>query len=263
MDYRVTDTDLTAVADAIRAKGGTSSPLEFPTGFVTAIGNITSDPWSWMGKNPTRLYQSPTSTVLFKNTGWKDWTPTTTATTLAATSVFTTQSINTADYEYWLHVQMYEEVYYDSNAVNKSLINKCCADYWCAVTRYASNYANLNTGTRNANYAVGVYTQNVMDYYNASGTRTVAFSWGYALYPGFQTPTFSNASTTTPTLNIRTPTFNARCHNSYLTTANAGCVNKDTSFYKIKYELYRIDVGTSGIRNAQDNRMDMYLHGLT
>lgn len=40
MDYIATETDLTAVADAIRTKGGTSSPLVFPNGFVTAIENI-------------------------------------------------------------------------------------------------------------------------------------------------------------------------------------------------------------------------------
>ena len=39
--YYVTDTELTSVADAIRTKGGTSADLEFPTGFVTAIGNIS------------------------------------------------------------------------------------------------------------------------------------------------------------------------------------------------------------------------------
>ena len=40
-DYITNDTDLTAVADAIRTKGGTSAPLEYPNGFITAIGNIS------------------------------------------------------------------------------------------------------------------------------------------------------------------------------------------------------------------------------
>ena len=41
-NYTTTDTELTSVADAIRLKGGTQSPLVYPTGFVTAIGNIPS-----------------------------------------------------------------------------------------------------------------------------------------------------------------------------------------------------------------------------
>lgn len=39
-NYLTTDTDLTAVADAIRTKGGTSGQLIFPQGFVDAIDNI-------------------------------------------------------------------------------------------------------------------------------------------------------------------------------------------------------------------------------
>lgn len=40
MDYLVTDTELTSVADAIRTKGGTSADLVFPADFVSAINNI-------------------------------------------------------------------------------------------------------------------------------------------------------------------------------------------------------------------------------
>lgn len=39
-DYIATTEELTAVADAIRAKGGTSEQLVFPEGFVSAIGDI-------------------------------------------------------------------------------------------------------------------------------------------------------------------------------------------------------------------------------
>lgn len=42
MNYKVSGSDLTSVANAIRTKGSTSSPLEFPSGFVTAIQNIPS-----------------------------------------------------------------------------------------------------------------------------------------------------------------------------------------------------------------------------
>jgi hypothetical protein len=41
-DYLTTDTELTSVADAIREKGGTSAALEWPQGYVDAIGAISS-----------------------------------------------------------------------------------------------------------------------------------------------------------------------------------------------------------------------------
>lgn len=40
IDYLVTDTELSDIADAIRAKGGTSAQLQFPSGFTTAIAAI-------------------------------------------------------------------------------------------------------------------------------------------------------------------------------------------------------------------------------
>ena len=49
MNYKVSETDLTSVANAIRTKGGTSAGLSFPDGFVTAIGNIPT------GTQPTLI----------------------------------------------------------------------------------------------------------------------------------------------------------------------------------------------------------------
>lgn len=41
-DYLVTDNELTSVADAIRAKGGTTEKLAFPTEFISAVESIPS-----------------------------------------------------------------------------------------------------------------------------------------------------------------------------------------------------------------------------
>ena len=41
-DYLVTDNDLASVADAIRAKGGTTEQLTFPAGFISAVESIQS-----------------------------------------------------------------------------------------------------------------------------------------------------------------------------------------------------------------------------
>lgn len=42
MEYLTNNTDLKKVADAIREKGGTSAALQYPDGFVAAIGEITT-----------------------------------------------------------------------------------------------------------------------------------------------------------------------------------------------------------------------------
>lgn len=45
-NYLTTDTDLTAVANAIRAKGGTSAQLAFPNGFISAVEAIETAQWT-------------------------------------------------------------------------------------------------------------------------------------------------------------------------------------------------------------------------
>ena len=40
-EYLVVDTDLTAIASAIRTKGGTSAGLAFPSEFISAINAIS------------------------------------------------------------------------------------------------------------------------------------------------------------------------------------------------------------------------------
>ena len=47
VDSAQLDADLTSVANAIRAKGGTSAQLAFPTGFVNAIGAIPTGGGGW------------------------------------------------------------------------------------------------------------------------------------------------------------------------------------------------------------------------
>lgn len=55
-NYIASDTDLTAVANAIRAKSGGSTSLVFPGGFVSEIGSIQTggadDPEEWMNALP-------------------------------------------------------------------------------------------------------------------------------------------------------------------------------------------------------------------
>ena len=55
-NYLTTDTDLTAVADAIRAKGGTNDPLSFPQGFVDAVGAIETGGGGLEEKLATGIY---------------------------------------------------------------------------------------------------------------------------------------------------------------------------------------------------------------
>ena len=262
-NYIVTDTELTSIADAIRTKGGTQGSLTFPAGFVTAIGNISGGGnANWMGKNPDMIFEPDADGVAFEDTPWATWTPTTTATTLSSAETYTSISINLADYDYLVHTQMYEALYYGSGSTAKARLTKACFDHWGIVTRYASNRTNLISATRNGNSATSVFSQALMDYYNTSGTQTVTMSWGYGLYPTATAPSLASSTAASTTLYVRQPQLNARCSTSYLTTANAGKVDSSASYYQLYYQVWRVDAGSSILRAVQDNRMAMYNNGL-
>ena len=62
-NYLVTDTELSSVADAIRAKGGTTADLEFPAEFISAIAAISSGSFEHLGQTTFMLETEPTSTA--------------------------------------------------------------------------------------------------------------------------------------------------------------------------------------------------------
>lgn len=62
-NYIVSDTNLTAVANAIRTKGGTSEQLEFPDDFVSAIGDIQTGGGSSVTVEPLSVTENGTYTA--------------------------------------------------------------------------------------------------------------------------------------------------------------------------------------------------------
>lgn len=57
VDSAQLNADLTAVADAIRTKGGTSAQLAFPDGFVSAVQAIKGAPTCRLSSQPARAQQ--------------------------------------------------------------------------------------------------------------------------------------------------------------------------------------------------------------
>jgi len=62
VDSSQLDSDLTSVANAIRTKGGTSSQLAFPSGFVSAISNIPTGGSTPTGTKQIGITQNGTTT---------------------------------------------------------------------------------------------------------------------------------------------------------------------------------------------------------
>ena len=86
IDSGALDAKLTAVADAIRAKGGTNAALAFPDGFVNAVAAIQAGNGGGVGGNAIQIGQN-TNTPNFLNLFWalENGTAKTGEFTLAAT----------------------------------------------------------------------------------------------------------------------------------------------------------------------------------
>ena len=69
--------------------------------------------------------------------------------------------------------------------------------------------------------------------------------------------TFSNSTSGNPTVTVKTPTINARCHNSYFATARASELDQANSKVKLVGKLYRFEK-TGAIRDMYDDFYKRY-----
>ncbi len=264
VDSTQLDADLTSVANAIRTKGGTSDDLAFPAGFVSAVQAIpTGGNANWMGNNPALIRTEILDAVYLKDTDYSDWTPSTTAGTIKSPEFAFSFQADTGTKEYLIHTQFAVYLSYESGAPTRAMFLEGNGEYWHGVARYASNLANLQAETRNSNVMALVNSSLVSYYYAVSGAESSVFSMSYGVYPAVQNPVFSSSTSLTPTITINTPQVSARCHDSYLSPANAALVDEDASYYRVKFEVWSVDAGTSLLRNIQDARMDVFNHGLS
>lgn len=248
-DYVVSDSSLTGVADAIRQRGGTSSPLEFPTGFETAIASIPHDQptlkmgvirpdaelvetWSydklWLADEGETLPAYSTTAVTLKASEqlevqheWvlDDYKYFVTARSLVI-PIYSTDEIARGRVE-WSEVHgAWELVYPDSNAFH-------------ALVDPSKGYASRALG-----WIASGGTFSRMPYFsNAQGTMSVYSANSYGLWCTPQAPTYASGE-----LRINSPLFTLRCQANVF----------DRPFYEaltdIRFqwivELWRVPVGS-------------------
>lgn len=216
--YVVSDTSLTGVADAIRQRGGTSAPLEFPTGFETAIASIPHDQptlkmgvirpdavlvetWTydklWLSEEGETLPAYSTSAVTLKASEaleveheWEmdDYKYFVTARTLVI-PLYNIDTIARGRVE-WSEVHGAWELVYPDSGAFRSLVDPSKSYLSRALGWIASG---------------GTFSR--MPYFsNAQGTMSVYSANSYGLWCTPQAPTYASGE-----LSINSPTFTLRC----------------------------------------------------
>lgn len=251
--------------DVVSVDITTNGTYTAPSGKAYSPVNVNvNPPYLCIGKNPTLLRTELKPKVYLKDTDYATWTPSTTATIIAPTTDEFTFDADMLNYDYMLCTQLYTHLYYDDGAQQKAMYIEGSSETWTATYRYPSavtQFFDRNWNINGANPAI----QDVKStyYYAANGNEAIVNSLSYGITLSTQMPTVSSTSANNPTWTVKSPNIQARCHGSYFSNYNAGHVNQNTSYYQLKYILYRVDYGTCPFRFAQDRKNDILInHGI-
>lgn len=200
-------------------------------------------------------------TIALSDTDYPSWSPSSTATAILATaSAGTFEATNVADNDYFTRTRIYINVVYPSaTSTSKGKLLKVVGENWYCITRRASNRANLNSGTRNANVAESITNYWVLEYYNSGWVAN--YSQSYGLYPANSAPTLSSTSAASPTVTFNRPIINARTSATYFSATYANALDKDKTTITFVFDVYRADA-TYRRKEIQESIIDMWNNGL-
>ena len=208
----------------------------------TGGGNCTFYEYDFMGKMPEFVNTIYTNEVALEDTDFATWTPSTSASTIVASVTAGTFSANFANYEYILKWETSVDVALQAGATTKAQLIWEGADQYQILCKRPNSLVNIGAMNFNGNTCFTYYTVPFMRYYKTDGTSTYTHSISYGIYPVVTAATFSNATSNTPTVTVKTPSVSARCYKSYFTEARAAEVDQENTSIKIVGKLYRIEV---------------------
>ena len=223
---------------------------------------IQPERYNFLGKNMELLTTYPTVTTKLSETTYPTWTASTTAKSIKSSTNAGTISANVVDYEYYVRWLVTFDAAYNENATMVAIPVRECVELWQGVVRRGGTLAKINAGTYDTLGAITLYTAPFTDYYNSSGTHTFAHSASYGFYPSATAIGISSTTSNTPTLTMKRPSFNARCSTTYFDISRYGDIDQTNSLFKVKGEVYRVDIGSSLGSNAHYNLYDLYRDGI-
>lgn len=245
-DYITSDTDLTAVADAIRSKGGTSAALEWPSGFSSAIADIPSGGSTTLITGVLRPDAELVNTWTYDkyinaDEGIEIPEYTTTATSLMASENLTpTVTLDLDGYNYYVLERFLAIPEYNIDTKAKG---RC--EYWVGsvlyeITEFPANtihtlvdptkfYTSRLTGMN----VSGTYREL---YWSSASAIAVYATSAYGVYETVTAPSVSGT-----TLTVKSPAFGIRGHASYFTNTYFNALTDIR--YQWRIELWRAPKG--------------------
>ena len=214
-------------------------------------------PWSYLGANPVKVLDIAETETALSATRFNMWTPSTTATTIVNSSDVGTLELDMENYEYVILWFFDVTILYDGTEENKAKILRQVQCMRSEIYRSPSGIDALTQQDYNYNRCTTMFTSALVRHYNSSGVDTAIYTQSVGIFPQAVVSTFSNNTSDTPTLTVKTPNIRAQCSATYWSTANAGKVDKANSKFKLRGEVWRVDKrGVLG--EMYTNIVDMY-----
>lgn len=236
--YAIEGSTLNGLANAVRSFKHTEANLTLEQ--MTAA--IAGYKWPWMGDGMElvngNLYSKTTK---LSATEFNTWTPSTTAKDILASenaSTFTaTDMVNNQYYIVW---KCDIPIVTASTATKKALPVHASAYIVHEIFRRPNTLANISADVFNGNTSATLYGSTWITYYGTTtGTQTYTWAASYGMYFTAAQATFSSSTSDSPTVTPKTPKVSARCSTTYMSTTNAGLIDKDKTAITIKGAVYR------------------------
>ena len=227
------------------------------TQYASADVSIPATSTSYLGTNPVKIADYATQTVALSSTSFATWTPSTTYTTIYASSDVGTTVLDTANYNYNIVWFFDIEYKYDGTESSASKALRTCQCLQQSIYKNPNGLTALSNQNFNGNYCTTLSTVGLIDYYNTSSVKKLTYTNSVAAYLNATAATFSNSTSNTPTLTVKTPSIRFACNNTYLSTSNCAKIDKANTKFTLRGELWRVDKD-SVLQGMYRNIVELY-----
>lgn len=201
---------------------------------------------SWFGAGAELVTTFTLADVKLSATDFNTWTPSTTATDILATrNAGTFTATDAPNWNYFIVWETKIPIVYASAGTNKAKPLFLASIIINAIFRRPSSYDNVMASNYNNTVNATAYTGNFLRYYGTTtNSKTYTYNASYGLYGAATAATFSSATADSPTVTAKTPKISARCSTTYMSTTNAGYIDKDKTIISQKGYVYKAKLST-------------------
>ena len=198
---------------------------------------------AWMGAGAELVGTFTLADKKLSATDFNTWTPSTTATDILATR---TAGTFTADgvidqYDYIIIWETKLPLVYTSGATDVARPLFLAGYHAQELIRRPNSFNNILAGNANNTVNISAFSSgSFLPYYNNNGVQSYTYNASYGFYATLTANTLSSATAAAPTITLKSPKVTARCSTTYMSTANAGKIDKDKSVISQKAIVYKV-----------------------